>query len=102
MSEPTAPPYTLLLFTKENCAPCRVAKPYVEKAAATLNLPLEELDVFSEKGEKLILPLNIMSVPTLIVLRHGKKWQEFSGGKDLTEKLLVDRLTRLIEKDKAS
>jgi thioredoxin-like negative regulator of GroEL len=93
------PEYKLMLFTKDNCAPCKVAKPQVEKAAVAVGLELELVDVFSEQGEKLILPLNILSVPTLIAMKDGKKWHEFAGAKDLTEKHLVDRLTKALAKD---
>jgi thioredoxin-like negative regulator of GroEL len=95
------PEYLLMLFTRENCAPCKVAKPQVEKASSVLGVDLELIDVFSEKGEKLLLPFNILSVPTLVALKDGKKWQEFAGAKDLTEKHLVERLTKLIAKESA-
>lgn len=97
--KPAAPVYQLLLFTKERCAPCAVAKPQVEKAAAELGLELEQVDALSPRGESLILPFNILAVPTLLVLRDGKKWMEFSGGKDLTHKNLVDRITKQQAKD---
>lgn len=95
----TKPAVTLLLFTKERCAPCAVAKPQVAKAAAALELPLEELDVYSERGEQLLMPFNILAVPTLIVLKDGKKWLEFAGGKDLTEKVLVERISKQLAKE---
>ena len=99
MPKAKAPHYQLLLFTKERCAPCAVAKPQVEKAAAELGLEFELLDVYSERGEQLLLPFNILSVPTLIVLKDGKKWLEFSGGKDLTTKHLVERITKQLAKE---
>lgn len=99
MAKKKGPEYKLLLFTKENCAPCKTAKPHVEKAAAAIGLPLEILDVFSEDGERLLLPFNIMSVPTLVATRDGKKWHEFTGAKDLTEKHLTDKIPKLIAKD---
>lgn len=99
MPRAKAPQYQLLLFTKERCGPCATAKPQVEKAAKELELELELLDVYSEKGESLLLPFNILTVPTLLLLRDGKKCLEFSGAKDLTQKVLVDRITKQRAKD---
>lgn len=99
MAKKKGPEYKLVLFTKENCAPCRVAKPQVEQASQELGLPLETLDVFSPEGERLLLPLNILSVPTLVLLRDGKKAVDFNGAKDLTKKVLVDRVTKQMAKD---
>lgn len=91
--------YRMMLFTRERCAPCAVAKPQVEKAASELGLSLEMVDAMSEYGGKLILPLNIMAVPTLVILKDGKKWLEFSGAKELTEKFLVERVTKQLAKE---
>lgn len=99
MSKKKSPEYKLMLFTKDNCAPCKAAKPQVERAATALDLELQLLDVFSEEGERLLLPFNIMSVPTLVATRDGKKWHEFTGAKDLTEKHLTEKLPKLIAKD---
>lgn len=96
---PPRPTYKLLLFTRERCAPCAVAKPQVERAAHALGLELELVDAMSESGGALVLGFNILSVPTLVALKDGKKWHEFAGAKDLTEKHLVERLTKFIAKD---
>lgn len=93
-----SPVYSLLLFTKERCNPCAVAKPHVARAAAALGLELEETDAVADP-KNLVLAFNILSVPTLILLKDGRKLHEFSGSTVLTEKHLTDRIPKLIDKE---
>lgn len=69
----------LLYFWKENCAPCKAAKPIVEQVATDLGIPVSWLNVREPEGERLITPLGLMTVPTLVAVKDGKKLFDVSG-----------------------
>lgn len=97
--ETTTHTYKLLLFTKERCAPCAVAKPQVEKAAKTLGMELEIFDAVARETGRLIIGLNILAVPTLVIAKDGHKWLEFSVATELTEKHIVEKTLKQIAKE---
>jgi thiol-disulfide isomerase/thioredoxin len=70
----------LLYFWKENCAPCKAAKPVVEQVAKDLNVTVSWLNVREPTGEAYITPFNLMAVPTLVVVKDKHKVADITGG----------------------
>lgn len=96
-----APEYKLLLFIREKCAVSAAAKPQVEKAAAELRLPLESLDALSHEADHLIMGFNVLEIPTLVAVKDGHKWLEFTGAKELTTKHIKERVMKQLAKEAA-
>lgn len=84
----------LYYFWKENCAPCKAAKPIVEQIATDLGIQVSWLNVREPEGERLITPLGLMTVPTLVAIKDGKKLFDVSGP-DLQS---AQKLKRRLEK----
>jgi thioredoxin-like negative regulator of GroEL len=97
----SGPTYSLVMFTKDRCNPCAVAKPHVERAAKALGIELTLMDATTREAGPLVLGFGILTVPTVVALKDKKKWQEFSGATELTEKHLVAKLSKLLEKESA-
>lgn len=91
------PVYELYYFTKEHCAPCKVARPIVERVAAALPLPMTALDVRSPEGEPYISAFNLLAVPTLVLLLDGKKVTSLSGADLQSAEKLTKHLTKHLE-----
>lgn len=80
-------------FWKDHCAPCKAARPLVERIATEHQLTVTYLDVRSPEGEQYIGPFNLLAVPTLVVAKGGKPVASLTGGdlqgfEKLTKKLL--------------
>lgn len=56
----------LLLFSKEDCAPCKMVK----QMLTSNNIPFEELDVLNDSSEASLY--GVMGVPTTILLDSSK------------------------------
>lgn len=63
------------------CGPCRMLEPVLEEYANEGNVLQIDIDEFSE----LTASFGIMSVPTLIVYKDGKKITQDSGYRSLDE-----------------
>jgi thiol-disulfide isomerase/thioredoxin len=85
----------LLYFWKDHCAPCKAAKPIVEQVAKDLNLKVSWLNVREPEGERFITPLGLMTVPTLVALKDGKKVFDVSGADLQNGAKLKKRLERV-------
>lgn len=99
MSKKTTPKqsYELFYFWKEHCAPCKVARPIVERVATEHQYPVQYLDARSPEGEQYIIPFGLMAVPTLVVVVGSKPVARITGP-DLQKperlaKLLAQHLT---------
>lgn len=73
------PPFELYYFWKDHCAPCKAARPVVERLAAEHQWPVTYLDVRSDEGERYITPFNLMAVPSLVVVVEGRKAATITG-----------------------
>lgn len=84
----------MFYFWKDQCAPCKAARPIVERLAAEHRWPVTYLDVRSEEGEPYIIPFNLLSVPTLAVTIGGKIALTLSG----PELQAADKLQKRVQK----
>ena len=59
------------------CMPCKILAPIVHKVAEENNIKLAKVDV--DNNHELVKEFAVMSVPTLIVFKDGKKVATSSG-----------------------
>jgi thiol-disulfide isomerase/thioredoxin len=85
----------LYYFWKHHCAPCAAAKPIVEKTAKELGVPVNWLDVRSPEGEAYIIPWNLMTVPTLVVVKDKHKIADVTGAELQNAPKLAKQLEKL-------
>ena len=79
------PQCVLLVFSGENCPPCRQMEPFVKKLA---NLHQDKLlvgHVQLENQQSLANEFQVKVVPTLIVFQKGKVKARDTGGRSLAE-----------------
>lgn len=62
-----------ILFTKDNCVPCKAIKPYL------LPLGFEEVDAMAPENEELVLKYEIRSVPTVVITADDKNVVKLTG-----------------------
>jgi thiol-disulfide isomerase/thioredoxin len=86
----------LYYFWKEHCAPCKAARPLIERVAADLKLTLHALDVRSTEGEAYITPWNLLAVPTLVIAQDGRKITAVTGAELQSADKLHKQLTKLL------
>ena len=79
----------LVDFSATWCGPCRMLEPVLEEFSNNNQVLQVDIDSF----EELTASFGIMSVPTLIVFKDGKKILQDVGYKSL------DELNELIKKD---
>lgn len=83
-------PGTVLIdFWADWCGPCRMLSPVIDEvAAANPNVKVGKVNVDDE--QELSAQFNIMSIPTLLVFKNGKKAGESIGliPKEQVEKLI--------------
>lgn len=77
----------VLYFTAAWCGPCRKFGPALEVQARTQGVPVERVDIDANPG--LAQAHNVMSVPTVVVVRDGEAIDRFGA---LTPTALRDRL----------
>lgn len=69
---------TLIDFWAPWCAPCRMLSPIVDQVAEELeNIKIGKVNVDDE--QELAIQFNVMSIPTLVVLKDGKEIKRSSG-----------------------
>ena len=79
----------LVDFYAEWCGPCKMLGPVLEEVSDRVNVIKVDIDKF----ENLALEYRIMSVPTLIFFKDGKKVQELVGFRDEDELFeIIDEL----------
>ncbi len=72
-------------FWAEWCGPCRSFAPIFERAAQVLSLQAKFIKIDTQVEETLARELNIRSLPTLAIYRHGKELNRVSGALDLAQ-----------------
>ena len=77
----------LVDFYAEWCGPCKMLGPVLEEVSDRIDVIKVDIDKF----EKLALEYRIMSVPTLVFFKDGKKVREEVGFMD------EDELTEIID-----
>lgn len=79
----------LVDFYAEWCGPCKMLMPVLESISDKIDIIKVDIDKF----ENLALEYRIMSVPTLVFFRDGKKVEELVGFRDEDELLeIIDKL----------
>ncbi len=80
----------LIDFWAEWCGPCRMLSPVIDEVAAE-NPAVKVGKVNVDEQQELAAQFGIMSIPTLLVFKNGKKVNESLGliPKEQVEKLIV-------------
>lgn len=81
--------FQIIYFTAPWCSKCKVTGPAIKSAAAYHNLVIQEIDCNDPKDEDLIKKHDVMSLPTIVLLRDGVSVFKTDGLKSV-ESLLLD------------
>ena len=69
---------TLINFTGENCAPCKLQKPIIEQLKNKYTqITFINLDV--EKYSEIASKYNIFSIPTILIFKNGEVIENIIG-----------------------
>lgn len=74
---------TILKFYSTTCVPCKLLKPVLEQLQVDLENKFEIIEINVEKDYESTATYNIMSVPTLIVLKDNKEVDRCIGAVSL-------------------
>ncbi|MEM1577613.1 MAG: thioredoxin [Candidatus Pacearchaeota archaeon] len=70
----------LIDFYADWCMPCRILKPIIESIEKEFeDKNIEFLKINIDKNRNLALAFNILSIPTIILLRNGKEISRIVG-----------------------
>jgi thioredoxin 1 len=61
------------------CAPCRMIAPAVEEIAKERGEALKVVKLNIEENQQTSINYNVLSIPTLIVFRHGQEAKRVTG-----------------------
>ena len=76
----------VLYFSSEECKPCKAFMPIVISVCDSLDISLSTL--VRKRAEAHFRDYNIMSVPTIVVLKNNKPYWSYTGTMSKTELLL--------------
>jgi len=87
---------TLVDFWAEWCTPCKIQGPIVSEVAEELSdiAKIAKLDV--QTNQKAAQKLGIRNIPTIIIFKNGKVFQQFVGVK--TKSVLVKAVNEALKK----
>lgn len=69
--------YKLLHFTADWCAPCKKAKPIVDKFVEDYKVDYEQIDIDTQF--KIAQEYNVLSIPTFISIKDGNIYDRHTG-----------------------
>lgn len=69
--------YTILHFTATWCGPCKKLKPILDEVVAEIGVARETVDV--DTDDPRVSELQVLSVPTLIMVKDGKRVADLVG-----------------------
>ncbi|GIW62746.1 MAG: thioredoxin [Patescibacteria group bacterium] len=69
-------------FFADWCGPCKITAPIFEELAEELQNKLKFVKVNVDENQDLAQEYNIMSIPTFLIFKNGKKVAEFIGARD--------------------
>ncbi len=61
------------------CAPCRMVAPVVEEIAKERGEGLKVVKINIDENQQTSINYNVLSIPTLIVFRHGQEAKRVTG-----------------------
>ena len=61
------------------CAPCRMVAPVVEEIAKERGDALKVVKINIDDNQQTSINYNVLSIPTLIVFRHGQEAKRVTG-----------------------
>jgi len=75
------------------CAPCHAMTPTLKRVAKEFEDQVTFAKVNVDSNRDLASQFKVRSIPTIILFKHGKEWDRFSGVKNHSEmKKIVERL----------
>ena len=87
--------YALVDFWATWCPPCRMMAPVLESAEQQLGDKINFVKVDVDEQQQLAAEFDIMSIPTLVVLKDGKPVKRMSGYRPLDT--FVEELKSAVE-----
>lgn len=72
-------------FYADWCGPCRMVAPIIEELAETYNGKVKFVKVNVDFAPELANKYGVMSIPTLIIFKHGKVTDAFVGAATKSE-----------------
>lgn len=73
------------------CGPCKMLDPIVEELAQDWKGKVKVIHIDVDSNQNLTMKYSVMSVPTLLLIKHGKPVERMSGFKPKT------KITQLFE-----
>jgi thioredoxin 1 len=91
-SEIVKHPLTVVDFFAEWCMPCLMLAPVIEDLASAYGEKIKFAKMNIDDNSEIAKKFNVMSIPTLIVFKHGKEVERITGA--LPQEVLEEKLQK--------